>query len=324
MMTTRCPQCGAAFRVAADQLRVRNGLVRCGNCRAVFDGYDCLIDESGPREPLRRLPPAVLRNRADMRRGGDEPYADEPYADEPGVGEPGVGEPGAGEPGADRLAPDEPGAMPSLRAEPAFEPHGPFLPEAPAWTVQGEARTRQIDALDSGRAPPPFMDEEHLRRARHGRVLWALASLLGLAALLLQGAVVYRTQLALAAPALRPALERLCEPLDCRVGYARRIERIAIMSSSLQRQAGSGSEGLVLHVVLRNRYDQPQEWPTLMLSLTDLSDTVVARRALRPADYLSPARAAGPLAAGEEVSLAIPVDPGKLGVNGYQLDKFFP
>ncbi|RZN09481.1 MJ0042-type zinc finger domain-containing protein, partial [Bordetella pertussis] len=51
-LTTRCPQCGAAFRVVADQLRVRNGLVRCGECATVFDGRACLVpapDAGAPR-----------------------------------------------------------------------------------------------------------------------------------------------------------------------------------------------------------------------------------------------------------------------------------
>ena len=36
-LATRCPQCDALFRVVADQLKLRGGLVRCGQCRAVFD-----------------------------------------------------------------------------------------------------------------------------------------------------------------------------------------------------------------------------------------------------------------------------------------------
>jgi len=42
-MTTRCPQCGTTFKVVPDQLRVRNGLVRCGECATVFDGRACLV-----------------------------------------------------------------------------------------------------------------------------------------------------------------------------------------------------------------------------------------------------------------------------------------
>lgn len=37
-LTTRCPRCGTAFEVAPDQLRMRGGLVRCGECGTVFDG----------------------------------------------------------------------------------------------------------------------------------------------------------------------------------------------------------------------------------------------------------------------------------------------
>jgi predicted Zn finger-like uncharacterized protein len=43
-MTTRCPHCGTAFKVVADQLRVRNGLVRCGVCSRVFDGHACVVE----------------------------------------------------------------------------------------------------------------------------------------------------------------------------------------------------------------------------------------------------------------------------------------
>ena len=46
-LTTRCPQCGTSFKVVPDQLRVRNGLVRCGACSTVFDGRACLLPEPG-------------------------------------------------------------------------------------------------------------------------------------------------------------------------------------------------------------------------------------------------------------------------------------
>jgi predicted Zn finger-like uncharacterized protein len=46
-LATKCPQCGALFRVVADQLKLRGGLVRCGQCRAVFDAIGSLtyVDE---------------------------------------------------------------------------------------------------------------------------------------------------------------------------------------------------------------------------------------------------------------------------------------
>ncbi|MEG1831707.1 MAG: zinc-ribbon domain-containing protein, partial [Burkholderiaceae bacterium] len=36
-LATRCPACHSVFRVVADQLKLRGGLVRCGQCHTVFD-----------------------------------------------------------------------------------------------------------------------------------------------------------------------------------------------------------------------------------------------------------------------------------------------
>ncbi len=41
-LAARCPECGALFRVVADQLKLRGGLVRCGACREVFDAIGSL------------------------------------------------------------------------------------------------------------------------------------------------------------------------------------------------------------------------------------------------------------------------------------------
>jgi predicted Zn finger-like uncharacterized protein len=41
-LATRCPNCQAVFRVVSDQLKLRGGLVRCGNCRHVFDAIGSL------------------------------------------------------------------------------------------------------------------------------------------------------------------------------------------------------------------------------------------------------------------------------------------
>ncbi|VFR66410.1 Probable transmembrane protein [plant metagenome] len=351
VMNTRCPQCGATFKVQAEQLRLRGGLVRCGNCAAVFDGYACLTSAD---EPLpRRQPPAVLRNRADMLRHSAQREQDGALDDD----DEGMAPDRAREPAM--FLPD--GAPPSSAAPFVWRTRRVEVPAAGANLQAADGADspilarmpeddgfapRPADGIYPGRDPvaapsPAFLDDDLLQRARLRRQLWGWACVLALLLAVGQGLLVYRTQLALAVPALRPALELLCQPLQCKVGYARRAERISIMSSSLQPppagSAGANESGrpdaggpdagrpdLILHVVLRNRYTQPQEWPALMLSLTDLSDTVVARRMLTAADYLPAGRQRGPLAAGEEVTLAVPLRTGGLSVNGYQIDKFFP
>ena len=43
-LATQCPHCFTTFRVAADQLKLRGGIVRCGACQSIFDGNAHLID----------------------------------------------------------------------------------------------------------------------------------------------------------------------------------------------------------------------------------------------------------------------------------------
>ena len=128
-----------------------------------------------------------------------------------------------------------------------------------------------------------------------------------------RGQMGYRTPIALSAPTLRPVLSGVCQVLGCTVGYARRIERISIVSSSLRPPTGASQAE-----------DDGRSRLVLMLDLTDLSDTVVARKAILPEQYLPPGQADRPLGAGAEVTLTIPIQVNALQVNGYQLDKFFP
>mgnify|MGYP001069865313 CR=1 FL=1 len=62
-LATKCPQCGALFRVVADQLKLRGGLVRCGQCRAVFDAIGSLtyVEDSAvaPLRPAKEEAPAA-------------------------------------------------------------------------------------------------------------------------------------------------------------------------------------------------------------------------------------------------------------------------
>ena len=50
-LATQCPHCHTTFRVAADQLKLRGGIVRCGACQSIFDGNAHLIDLAKPAAP---------------------------------------------------------------------------------------------------------------------------------------------------------------------------------------------------------------------------------------------------------------------------------
>lgn len=58
-MLTRCPTCQTTFRVTAEQLRYRQGRVRCGKCHSVFDGLQSLLDETAAATPPAQEPVAA-------------------------------------------------------------------------------------------------------------------------------------------------------------------------------------------------------------------------------------------------------------------------
>ncbi|MBC8118659.1 MAG: DUF3426 domain-containing protein, partial [Burkholderiaceae bacterium] len=84
-LATKCPQCAALFRVVADQLKLRGGLVRCGQCRAVFDAIGSLtyVDDSALAQTrtvsaltqpiVRRPPPPASAASASTRSHRTEP-----------------------------------------------------------------------------------------------------------------------------------------------------------------------------------------------------------------------------------------------------------
>lgn len=140
---TRCPHCQTSFKVVADQLRVADGWVRCGQCKQVFDALENMLeaDDSARPEPLLSLP--------------DE-LALPPAADETGERAP--------EP---RAVPEPPGGLPPPLPLPAppMAPQEPPMPpapaELPAWKlhlhdlVGAPARPQQPDPDFQLDVPPP-------------------------------------------------------------------------------------------------------------------------------------------------------------------------
>jgi predicted Zn finger-like uncharacterized protein len=70
-LATKCPHCGTVFKVAADQLKLRGGIVRCGKCSEIFDGNAALVD---PEAALHRHLPA---SEADEPAPGPAPEEEE-------------------------------------------------------------------------------------------------------------------------------------------------------------------------------------------------------------------------------------------------------
>jgi predicted Zn finger-like uncharacterized protein len=256
-LTTRCPNCGTAFRVAPAQLSARGGKVRCGKCGHVFDGVNSLVGEG----------PATA------------------------------------------------GSAPLEESEPSPQ-LGLF--EAP------KKHPGASDAANEDAPVPEFLDEAVPPKRR---TTWALATLLALVALLAQTYVMRNDiadAIAAAYPRTYPFLEAACATLKCKMRLPRHPKLMAIESSDLQAD-GQRENVIVLNAVLHNQAQYPQEYPSLELTLTDEHDDPVARRVLRPADYLAGvatnvlARGIGPDA---DAVLHVYIDTTGLRAVGYQMKLF--
>jgi predicted Zn finger-like uncharacterized protein len=153
------------------------------------------------------------------------------------------------------------------------------------------------------------------------RVVLAFVSLALAAGLLLQLAYEDRDRLALAEPQLRPALERMCELMQCTLGAPRQIESVVIESSGFNRVR---NDTYRLSFTLRNAANVPVAVPSMELTLTDVQDQPVARRVLTPAE-LGAANDMLP-AAGDwsgTVGLVLTL-PSASRVAGYRLLAFYP
>ncbi|MGC9162041.1 MAG: zinc-ribbon and DUF3426 domain-containing protein [Thiomonas sp.] len=75
---TRCPHCQTAFKVVRDQLLLREGWVRCGQCGEPFNALDHLIDPGPPAPPRDAAAPAAEPSPASAPQPPSAPQAEPP------------------------------------------------------------------------------------------------------------------------------------------------------------------------------------------------------------------------------------------------------
>jgi len=299
-LSTQCPQCGTQFQVSLAQLQLRKGFVRCVQCAHIFDGYETVVPESGEALPQavqnQRAQPVVIRQRM-------------PSASENTVS----------------VSPDVDHTLPGLTSEAALdaEYEGTQAMESPAIYAE-----RRVLMPESAAALPHFLEDVPAYRG-WAWWAWCAASVLALLVLLAQGVFIYRVQLASQLPATRPWLERVCATLGCDVPYPRNLGNIAILNSALRMQprteaVNEAGGQFVLHLTLRNQDAHAQQWPILLLELTDFSGAVVIRKHLLAQDYLPKPWQDKPFAGKSELALRLPMAVQNITINGYQIRPFFP
>ncbi len=303
-MKTYCPRCQTVFRITAEQLRVRAGRVRCGQCSHRFNALDRLLDDS---ESIVIPAPIAVGEPPPPERSTAPTALEVP--------------PVVGVPAADATAPV---------AVPRF-----LVADAGGEDPFAGAATSQISASDPLPAVEPLVPApEHSGTRRFassvlppdGKVDKLFAAAASLLALLLLAQAIYhfRGPIAIAAPVLRPALTGLSELIATELPLPRNADLISIEASDLQSEPGR-NRGLVLQATLRNSARYGQAYPALELTLTDTKDKALVRRVLLPEDYLPATRLAeGAFPANGELDVRVWLEPREVHAAGYRLYAFYP
>jgi predicted Zn finger-like uncharacterized protein len=256
-LATRCPHCQAVFRVVVDQLKLRGGLVRCGDCGLVFDAIGTLIyvDDATVAAAQEVAPLTLMATPAESEASSARSPTEEP----------------------------EPPPV-DMNTLALFDEPRPAAAEAAQ-----AAATPALPAAQSDATPdqPAFLHDGETRPRRRISIALVLGVLLAGILLVLQLIVSFRTELLARWPGTRPALAALCVPFQCTAGWPTRADLLAVVGSELL--AIPGTTALELTAVVRNRGSFRVALPAIEVTLTDTQNRIVARRVFAPADYLASA-----------------------------------
>jgi predicted Zn finger-like uncharacterized protein len=359
---TRCPGCATVFRVTPAQLALREGQVRCGHCRAVFDANDHRIaldatlgDDTGMPDEIAAGRPTVTLRSADALQPVDAPAA-------------------AGVPGPDAPKDAVDTAKDVLDAPKDVADTAKDVLDAPkdvadtakdavnavdvakdAMHASKDAADASKDAVDRPKDAPNTPNDAAHAPAPHGataisqpidigaldrsgrfewkpkkplrerpKALYVMATAVLLALIGVQAVAEYRDVLAAHVPSTRPLLQTACDLAGCSVGPLRDTAALSIDASDLQ--ADPAHRGLLqLTATIRNRAAYAIAWPWLELTLTDASDRVVARRAFPPAEYAAEAaNSVAGIAGNGEKLVTLFLDASATSQAGYRLYLFYP
>lgn len=331
---TRCPNCATLFRVSDAQLALRGGRVRCGNCSFVFNARACFVDADpvtiidlsqhhGDPFAIDDLPsPAVVAQAevaAHPRRAPISFPAIEAHDQE-------------NDKTTSALLADLQEMPPPAWLKQASETQGQAIQEAPAEETTAP-KTAASYALH--KQEPEDVTEEIIVAPSHDwlkaagpspwRWFWRLCSLLLVALAGASTALLLRQPLLEWYPPSRPLLTAACAKLQCKLRAPQNPAYLFLDGIEFSFDPENKSR-LELSGVLRNTAPYSQAWPLLDVQLLDLQSQRVARRVLKPEQYLTSAeKQSDELPAEQEIlfSVFLYLDPS-IHVENYKVEVLYP
>ena len=354
-LTTKCPKCSTVFDVSLDTLQQRKGYTRCTSCAYIFDGFEEVVPEdSTPNEAVDTTFNTTLTDNTPQKPSVEFLNI------RPATTQPAKNTDTNTQAGHSISAPQPAAAVENdfiIRTRSATldsnqdknhkisDLENLNLKEKDfVITYDDQPSNENKHSLDyddyenvSSYEDTYLDNQEYVGiGSKIITAFWVFLIAIGVAAFLLQGVYVFRVQIAQNFPDTRPRLEELCTKFGCEMPWIRKPEHILVVHSSLQSHANEDKENTdtsaelgdttdyILQVVLRNDYDLDQEWPSLVLELTDAAGAKIARKNIAAQQYLRPEYIDKPFGANSEYQVHLPIQLQGLKVNGYQVTTFFP
>lgn len=305
-MRTQCTNCHSILKVTQEQLDFKQGRVRCGHCREVFNAIDNLIEDDFPllteddelEEPIRTAPqnipakvPAV-KIISIHKNNVEQPT--EPIKTDHEV--------------AETLPPRD--QTTQIRYEPSSERGlNDFIIRTNRNTEAEYLRTASTDDshyITEKRVERPLVldpddyesdeyenedeaYEEYEDSRKGGSFLTGFISLLLLLLLIFQAIFFFRNAIVSALPVSRPYVQQMCDVLGCKLDLLKDASEVNITDKFLQvlqEDATNKTVTYELQSILVNESEYDIAWPPLFLELQNDQDAILYSKILRPQDYL--------------------------------------
>lgn len=193
-------------------------------------------------------------------------------------------------------------------------------------TVPGEPEL--IEHVDDEDEPPHEAAQqfawEKPRTPKSVSWMWGIAIFVLFAGVVAQGLLWARHDIARELPETRPLFEAACAKLGCAMPWPRVSSQISIDASDLHPRPGKDGQ-FELSGTLRNKAAFSQSYPHIEVTLTDVFNRALVRRALPPEEWLPPnLQHTQAFAAGSDVSFTLYLDATGQKATGYKLYAFYP
>lgn len=343
---TRCPHCGAQFKISDEHLGQARGAVRCGSCLQIFQATDHFVGETpAPPSPAQNASQWQYTldddETSDQDHGkatdGSGGFGDSELSDSflslDRDGDEGLGEDFSDMEGASRAggSDDADEAWAEALLEDLDDDEDESAPATTPPPRPATAATSRPDPVSEDDDQFEFLNSTPARRHKVANerldymapppsgpavaLKWALLSVLALAVLAGQYAFFHFDTLA-RSPQWRPLYAQACQLLSCQLPLQTDLSRLR-GANLVVRSHPHYQNALMVDALLFNEGDWPQPFPALELTFKDLRGDTVAMRRFAPSEYLRGELAgldAMPVDTPVHIALEI-VDPGEQAVN---------